>query len=308
MKKEFVLVIISAVLILSVMSFASAGLGSWFGKFTGKATSQPVDLNVTVTASGPQIIAVTPQTPVNLNEGPSTTVIVVNFSVYLPSGAYRLDNSSSAVNVTAAGEPMRVNGCTATAMAGKYANYSCSITMYWYDRAGTWDVSASIYDLGGKFGMNASQTLNVNALTGFVSGPSPILWSTLSAGQANATAINDALILNNTGNQNISTGNINMNATDLLGETDNLLKLYSGNFSVAITTGGAPPTECGGDLMNHVAYTALTGAYLNRGNFVVNDGTTGQEQAYFCITRVGDELTDQSYSTLSEGPWTVKIS
>jgi hypothetical protein len=104
MKKELALLVISSVLILSIVSFASAGLGSWFGKITGKATSQPVDLNVTVTAAAPVIIAIIPQTPVNLNEGPNVTVIAINFSVYEAAGAQWLVNTSSKVNVTTGNE------------------------------------------------------------------------------------------------------------------------------------------------------------------------------------------------------------
>ena len=48
-------------------------------------------------------------------------------------------------------------------------------------------------------------------------------------------------------------------------------------------------------------------ANLSKGNYLVNDGNTGQEIYYFCIKIVGSDLTSQQYSTANEGVWTIKI-
>ncbi len=79
-------------------------------------------------------------------------------------------------------------------------------------------------------------------------------------------------------------------------------------------TTGSPPLECGnstgGTFMVPYNFTNLTSVSLPRGNFTANYGneTSGQEQLYFCINKVGAELTAQSYSTANESYWTLKIS
>jgi hypothetical protein len=103
-------------------------------------------------------------------------------------------------------------------------------------------------------------------------------------------------------------GNVQLNTTNLLGETDSSKALYANNFSVGVNTGGSPPLECGATTMAASAYTAIGSASLPKGNFTINDGSTGQEQLYFCLKKAGSELTAQSYSTLNQGSWTLKIS
>jgi hypothetical protein len=312
MKKEMALVIVSAILILSVVSFASAGLGSWLGKITGKVTSNPVNLNISISAQAPQIILVPAVSAVNLNEGPANTLVRINFTVYSQSGGTTINDSTSYVNLSSPGEALRLNAtCLRTATYGpanKYVNFTCLVPVYWFDVAGAWNITAFIKDTAGASALNGSAFFTINALTGFVEGPSALTWAPITPGNVNQTSTNDPLLMNNTGNQNITSGNIQINSTNLKGESDNSLALYANNFSVGITTGGAPPVECGASAMTKAVFASVTSAVLPRGNFTINDGITGQEQTYFCLKTVGDELTTQAYSTAAEGAWTVKIA
>jgi hypothetical protein len=59
--------------------------------------------------------------------------------------------------------------------------------------------------------------------------------------------------------------------------------------------------------MNRSYFQPINQSILMVGNHSANDGITGQEELYFCIRTIGSELTSQAYSTLTDGPWTLKI-
>ena len=302
------LIIAVFVLLLVASSFASAGMFDWMGKLTGKVTSQPVNVNISITNTAPTIVSVSSIPAVNLNEGPVSTTVTMSFVASDADGAGNLNDSSAMVNFTKSAEAVRTVTCTNVGVVGNTVNYSCSVLMYWFDGAGTWNVTVAVKDLSNALATNSTTTFTVNALTGFVSSPSALTWASLTPGAVNQTSNNDPLLMNNTGNQNISVGNVQLNTTNLRGETDSLKALYANNFSVGVTTGGSPPAECGATTMAASAYTAIGSASLPKGNFTVNDGSTGQEQLYFCLKKAGSELTAQAYSTLNQGSWTLKIS
>jgi DNA-directed RNA polymerase specialized sigma24 family protein len=261
---------------------------------------------ITSISNPPNITLVSAIPAVNLNEGPVATTVNVNFTAYDADGASNLNDSSAMVNFTRAGEAARANvTCAKINTIGNYANYSCNVLMYWFDGAGTWNVTAFIKDASNAVASNTSATFTVNALTGFVASPNSVAFSSLTPGAANQTATNDPVVLNNTGNQNISIGNIQINSTNLKGESNSLLALFANNFSVGISTGGN--AECDATNLSRGLFVGVSSAFLPRGNFTVNDGSTGQEQLYFCLKKAGTELTSQAYSTSSEGSWTIKI-
>lgn len=259
----------------------------------------------TAANNAPQITWISSIPAVNLNEGPASTSVNVNFTAYDGNGASDINISSAMINFTRAGEALRVNySCANISTIGNYMNFTCNVPMYWYDDAGTWNITAFVKDSTNLATLNSSN-FTVNALTGFVASPNALAFGSMAAGSTNMTSINDPIVLNNTGNQNISLGNVQINVTNLRGETNSLLALFANNFSVGVATGGN--AECGATTMSASTYVGITGAFLPRGNFSVNDGSTGQEQLYFCIKKTGSELTSQAYSTSNEGAWTIKI-
>ena len=256
----------------------------------------------------PVIYGVTSISPVTLTEGPGKTFIVVNFSVYDFNGASNLNNASASINFTKAGESLRYNSsCAVKNFAGNYANYSCNVTMFWWDAAGSdWKVYANISDLDSYITVNDTTTFTVNSLTGFVMSPSALTFSSLSAGSVNQTPTT-YLVLNNTGNTNI-TNPIQINATDLVGETDHSKILWASNFSASNSTGGK--IECNvtssATAMVNNTFVSISNTLLSVGNYTLNDGTA-QEQIYLCARKVGIELTPQQYSTNAFGSWTIRI-
>ena len=216
------------------------------------------------------------------------------------------------INFTKTGEAVRSNAsCVQLNTFGTYyANYSCWVDMWYYDINGAWNIAVEINDTSNAIGLNTTHTFSINVLTAFNT-ISAINFSTLSPGATNTTASN-YIQLNNTGNDDINIGGIDINATNLVGESNPSYAIYAGNFSISNSTGSS--IECSGGtsvLMNSSQYTLINAtnvnANLSRGNFSKNDGVTAQEQLYVCLRLVGGEISQQSYSTGAQGAWTIRI-
>ncbi|MFH1585224.1 MAG: hypothetical protein ABIB79_00470 [archaeon] len=306
--KEVFVIMISLLVVMLLVASVSAGLLDKIKRaITGDAT-QTVQLNISVGV--PQI-----QTVYNSslgfasgpNEAPAITDVIVNFSVYNPSGAGNLNHSTALANISSGSEMRQNASCQNIAASGDYANYTCNITMYWYDTSGTWAITAYIEDNQTNSALNTSTDFYVGQRTAFVMGPSILTWASIGSGATNQTSNNDPLLLNNTGNDIIAVDSITINSSNLRGETIPTEGLWAGNFSSHWATGGscvgAACTECGGSVMARSAYTAVTGSNLSKGDYTINDGDTGQEELYFCLRLAGSELSTQAYSTANETEW-----
>ncbi len=291
--------------------------GHSFNASNGNNLSDWFTLTPTAADNPPEITAVyNSSITTTLNQGPLATSVIINFTAYDADG--NLNYSTARVNISLTGEVTRQNmSCSRYESSPTYANFTCNITMFWYDGAGNWNITASIWDNTTLSVKNDSTTLYVGATTAFEIAPGNLTWNAFIAGSTNQTANNDPLILNNTGNQPVGiatgTSNITINATHLRGEIDNTKILIANNFSVSTLTGGACTgdacLECGGGLTGNLSYgrfTNITSAFLPKGNYTQEDGT-GREQLYFCLRIAGRELTGQPYSTSQEGSWVIRI-
>ena len=307
------MLVFSIFLILGIfiISFVSAG---WFENIKARITgdvSQTVSLNISVGV--PTIPQVYNNSIANLtillngpNEGPSSTSIIINFSAYSAAGADNLNDSTALMNIT--GSTTRTNAsCKNFESAGNYKNYTCNITFFWWDATGTWAITAYVKDNSSNIAQNTTTNLYIGERTAFVMGPAALTWSGISPGAVNQTSNNDPLILNNTGNDVIDVGNIQINSSNLRGETDPTVGLWAANFSVDWNTGdtctGAACLECAGTAMVRSAYTGVGIANLTADNYTQNNGNDGQEKLYFCSRIAGTELSTQAYSTANETEW-----
>jgi len=107
----------------------------------------------------------------------------------------------------------------------------------------------------------------------------------------------------------IASGNVQINATDLEGETTSGQFLFAANFSASPSTGGN--IECNASTTDATALvnktsTGIVGSVLAAGNFTKEDGTA-QESIYLCLRETGFELSPQQYSTNAFGDWTIRI-
>jgi hypothetical protein len=315
---SFLLLSGAALIIIMLLSsgIVSAGWLDWVKtKITGKLTSQPFNMSVAVGNNAPQIPSIFLSTSsIYLVENNKNDTII-NFSAHDSDGWANLNDASAKVNITDGTMTRTNSSCVRYQQSGNNTNYSCTISIWYFDAPQMWNITAFIQDVSSASGSNTSN-LTINQLVAFVMGPSALTFSgaTVTPGNNNVTSNNDPLLLNNTGNANIASGSVQVNATNLRGETTSTLAIWAANMSVGTSQGGNPPTECGGagatNMASTYAYTAVAGSALSRGNYSGNDGSTGQEQLYVCIRTVGSELTSQTYSTLNstEGSWTVKIN
>jgi hypothetical protein len=307
MKRESGIVIL--ILLILIVPLVSAGFfQNLKTTITGKATTANVQMNLSIMSGSPVIWNMILPSATTLIDGPSPTFIVINFSVNDSDGSSNLINTSASINISKAGDSARFNSSCAMINSGGYqANYTCNVTVWWFDGDGQWVVSANISDSNAHVVSNTTKNITINTLTGFVMAPPALNFSTLTPGTYNQTPTN-FLTLNNTGNQNIA--GIQVNASDLRGENNGVYAIPAANFSVSIYTGGY--IECNitasATVLSNMTYVNLTTSLLPRGNFSVNDGNTGQERDYFCLRHVGGELTQQAYSTKAFGNWVVKIA
>src|SRR3989344_6255184 len=305
---------LAIIFLVIVTPFSSAGfLSDLKARITGEA-SQTVAVNITLGVPEIRNVYNETMTPIvsgGLYSGPSNTSIIINFSAFLATGVSNLNNATATINFSKAGELLRQNStCHQYQGDGaNTANYTCNVTMQWYDAAGLWTIEAFIADTGGNTGFNKSTNFTVGETTGFQIGS--LIWPPLAPGQTNQTSV--ALILNNTGNKAIGANKTQINATNLTGETNSSFALYANNMSVTWDdtalescdlsggNGTAASNLSAGSLQN------VSTANLTRGNYITNDNATGQEAYYFCIRTVGSELSSQSYSTLVKGPWQLAV-
>jgi DNA-directed RNA polymerase specialized sigma24 family protein len=271
----------------------------------GLSVTDTIDISVTFQANQPpQITQIFNETMTDVSTGPdeapSITQVTINFTAYDENGYTDLNDSTARINFTKSGEDTRQNlSCSriASESSGNYANYSCLIEMQYWDASGTWDITAYIEDNEQEAIQNTS-SFYLGATFGFVSSPSIMSWTGgIAPGSINQEATSNPITLNNTGNVQRS---IEINATNLLGETDNSLGLWAGNFTVKNTAG------CDGTAMSSSVFTTVFEATLPRGNVSIEDGT-GQEELYMCLEIAGAELISQPYSTGQEGSWTIRI-
>ena len=310
-----ILVLSVLVFVLILIPFSSAGFFSdaW-GKITGKATST-VAVNVTVGV--PEIRNVYNDTAsiiaaaTGLSSGPANTSLIVNFSVFLGTGVANMNNNSATINFSKSGEALRQNSsCNQYQVGTNIANYTCNVTMMWFDGSGAWAIQAFINDTNGNAGNNKSTNFSVGETTGFQMGT--LSWSSLAPGSTNQSA-SAALKLNNTGNKAMPVNTTQINVSTLRGETTTTVSIWSTNISVSWdATAGKACDSSGGNgsaanNMTNMTFVNISMANLSKGNYFTNDGSTGQEDYYFCIKTIGSELTSQSYSTLAYGSWQVQI-
>ena len=311
-EKVFIMIFVSVFVIIMIMSMVSAGLFESFKKIiTGQATRPQV---VNATVGVPVIFFVDNNTMTDVSSGPTQgpfyTSIIINFSVSNEAGAGNLNNASAKINFSLSGEDTRTNSSCLNILTDgdKLANYTCNVTIWWWDAQGQWTITAFINDTNGNGAINDTTSFTIGQTIGFEISPGILTWAGLAPGSKNQTSNNDPLLLNNTGNKNIDVGNISLNATDLRGESDGDLAIWAGNITLNVTTGGSPPTECSvANQLTHGNYLNLISANLSADNYTLNNGAQGQEQLFFCFNIVGAELTAQSYSTANESAWTLLI-
>ena len=302
--------------LLIISSIVSAGFFSWFKKtIGGYATSQ--NENVTVSVSGQKNVTVVIYNYSNININP-TENNYTNVTIYVTltdgDGVSDINTTSVRANFSREGEVLRSNSSCAYIgnINSTTANFSCNVDMWYFDAAGAYNVTAGGTDLGSTLFVYNYTVLQYTQLQAFAIAPTSgnLTFPTVSTGAVNQTANNDPTIINNTGNYNVSLGNLQILGVDLLGQVNSSQAIFAGNFTVGNNTGGTPGLECGNTTATRLfnnSYIAPRNTSLPRGNRTINDGNTGQEYFYYCLTNVPTDISSQTYSTIGGGAWIIKI-
>jgi hypothetical protein len=295
------------IIVLTVSVVSAGTLKDFFKKMgiTGKADSANVALNISVSGgTAPVILAVYNETiSSTVLEGPSATYVIIVINVSDADGPQNLNNVSAKVNITSLDGISAIRQNTSCVWVigqstTNSVNFSCNVTMWWWDKPGLWNISAYVADLSGNVANNISiKTLTLGTTDGLTANDTALSWATISPGAINQQSI-DYIVLNNTGNRYRS---ILVNATDLIGEVTTSQALGASNFSVKNAAG------CEGTAMvNWTATNVTTALNFFSGNYTYNNGTS-QQNLYFCIEESNSDLSAQSYSTAAFGTWTLKV-
>ncbi len=301
-KREINLLILLLIIVLSYSFVSAMDFSDLWGKITGKVTSQETNISITVAGANQAQITTVSSIP-NTDPTESSSKAITFYAImYDADGVGDLNDSSVNATFSKAGETTRYNSsCVLVGdLDATSANYSCLITMWYWDGSGAWTINVSGTDLGNQTRVyNDSTTFTYNELKAMAISPTSLTWPGVSIGATNQVSDNDPTTVNNTGNYD---GTIDLTGINLLGETTASEYIPVVNFSVDIDTGGA--AECDGtNLVNNTA-TEITSSDSNPGNLSAGGGA-GQEELYYCIVEVPSDISSQTYSTSEGGSWTI---
>ncbi|MBI2452076.1 hypothetical protein HYV50_03280 [Candidatus Pacearchaeota archaeon] len=261
---------------------------------------------LTVNNTAPQITSVSSIGSISPTEG-STTNVTFYLIMKDNDGVNDLADTSVKANFTRSGEPLRQN--TSCALVGDIdstsANYSCTIQMWYFDENGVWNITVYGEDVEGLSAINTTTNFSYVQLQSLKISPAQINFA-VNIGATNQTSTNDPTLINNTGNYNFT--NITVNAINLHGESVSTFYIDIANFSIGNNTGASNP-ECGqsgATTLTNGTDRQIINTVLNRGNNSINDGSTGQEQIYYCLRTVPSTISSQIYSTSTAGSWLIK--
>jgi len=295
----FVIILLTSIFLAPIIS--AGFFNNFWGKITGKATSDTTSLNITVGNSAPKIPFVSQISAQDPTED-STKSISFSFTASDTDGVANLDDNSAKAYFNKSGETTRYNSSCIWIedLDANSANYSCTIDMWYFDENGIWTINVSIEDINSAYIENTSSSFTYNLLTSMAMSPTSLTWPAVGVSDTDIGATNDPIKINNTGNDNALT--IDVTAYDLQGETTATEYIYAHNFTIGISSEG-----CSGTAMANASAETVGSAVLNKGNHSVNDGSTGQEQLYFCLKGLPQDISAQSYSSEGIGAWMVEI-
>ena len=281
-----------AIFSISFLFMEKEGEGYW-GLLTGAATSETTTVSVTINAA-PVIFFVSPVHQQSISEATTSSVYNISFNATDADGFGDINNNSAQIRISLAGESDRFNSSCVnvtpfTTASGSGMSFNCSVNIWYFDGPGNWTINVSVNDTAGVYVENRSNSLEIRSTTAMAMYPNALTWPTLELGQTNRTSNNDPLIINNTGNKNINAGGITVSGFNLQGATVATDFINAENFSIS-PINNITNAECNGTQMSN--------------------GTSGQEELFFCLRFVPLGITRQTYNTAgaSSSPWSIAVS
>jgi hypothetical protein len=291
---------LTLVSLLMVASLSSATMFDWL---TGRLTQQNTDLTITISGNSPVVETITSIPSQSITEtGETNVTFFANISD--PDGLTNLATVNATFNLT--GQAIRENATcvNVTAFNSTKGNYSCTIRLWYWDQGGDWNVTVKVKDIDNNVGSRVG-TFVLGSTSALLITPTSLSWASASPGAVNRTPTNNPLLMNNTGNTNITAGNVQVRAYDLIGTPTTGYSIQAANFSVAPYTGSFNECNTSATTMVNASYQAITGSVLNVGN---NTNSQGQANLYYCLRQVPSSIISQQYNSAGLGAWTIKIA
>ena len=215
----------------------------------------------------------------------------VNFTVRDDRGVSDISSGSAFASFTKDGVS-RNSGCNFIEGNGEYANYSCTIGMWYFDSPGNWNISVEIRNLAWNLAVNDSNSFFYGALQAYQISSPELNWANVDLSQLNQKADN-IITISNTGNININ--DIGINASDLNGESAS--ESILANWFAA----GVYPNSCIGSALvkDNLVSTGISLDYHSS-----NIGSPVQTDLEFCLKQATG-ISAQTYE--SERDWKIKI-
>jgi hypothetical protein len=243
---------------------------------------------LTVSDQAPTIESVTGPGTVTLSAGTSVnTYTAINISD--PNGFNDINLSSVSVTYSKVGETSRLNElpCENLSSVGNWIFINCTVPMYYYDGAGTWDIDVSVVDNAGNDPTDSTQTLTVNSLDSIALTIATIAFGTAAPGTSDVAGTD--LGINNTGNNDYTT--IQLTGYNM---TSGANTLGVSNFCA----NDIDDANTGCDALSHGVAQTITGATLSAAE-------SAQEILYSFADIPGGQLAG-SYTASSD--WVVTTS
>ncbi|MDD5331320.1 MAG: hypothetical protein PHE43_00670 [Candidatus Nanoarchaeia archaeon] len=248
----------------------------------------------------PTIIDISNIPTQSITEG-SVNEVEFTFTAYDADGVAQLNDNSVNATFFMEAEELRTNlSCNLVSDLDTItANYSCTIGVWYWDKAGDWSVNVSIIDTNNAQSADYNETFTLQETTAMVMGPTILGWETLNLGNTNQLSNADPIMINNTGNKDIASGNVRVKAFDLVGENNGGYYIPAANFSINVAD------ACEGTLMVNNTATGITSSIITAGN---NTNGDGQENLYACLEDVPANIMPQSYSVVTDQSWVIDVT
>ena len=292
---------------------------TFFANDTNNNLNSTEKTNFTVN-SAPQIVFVSTVPSQTITEA-GTTQVNFSFLVYDENGAEDIVNATAQLRVNLTGETDRTNSsCHPLAVTStNTVNYTCSINIWYFDNAGNWTVNVSIKDRQSNYTENSTRSFELYSTTAMQMYPTSITWPSLELGTTNRTSNNDPLIINNTGNKDISVGSITVTAYSPQGIFTTTEFIDARNFTISPINSspgcsGTACIECNGTTLLNQSAQPVISANISAGNLTLNDLfniTNGpQETLFVCIPQVPTSISRQTFATngTHTAPWIISVS
>ena len=215
------------------------------------------------------------------------TNISINFTAEDLDGMGDLDNVTAKATLIGGVGPsntVRNGSCTAATWNTTSINYTCVVTLWYFDAPGDWAINVTVLDTSGAMASDQASTVTYNPVTAMSLEPNLINFSGVTSGISGST--NGPLELFNEGNVNIST--VTVNITDLEAVGDIILaSAFTMNENDSVGTALANETE-----------TILGWANVTAGNLTNED--------IFTYVNIPTGKTQTAYT--SRRAWILKVS